>query len=89
MIVIEANLTFLFRAQPIVKPPLYPARSVVVFVFEEATDSDWILKTAELDNSKSNFTVSWVVDLTNRSLKKHYGPPPITSGGIEIQKALR
>jgi hypothetical protein len=70
-------------------PPLFPATSVLVFVFEKNPGDDWILEKAKKrDFLKSNHVVSWVVDLTERVLKKHKGLPIIKSGESEIRKAL-
>ena len=69
--------------------PLFPATSIVVFVFEKANNINWILeKGKKRDVLKSSFTVSWVVDLSKRILKKHRRLPIIASGESEIKEAL-
>ncbi len=69
--------------------PLFPATSVVVFVFEKENEFDWILKKGKKrDVGKSNFTVSWIVDLSKKILKEHKGLPIINSGKAEIREVL-
>ena len=71
-------------------PPLFPATTVLVFAFDKADDTEWILKKAKKqDVLKSKYTVSWVVDLTENTLEKHKGLPLIKSGESEIRKALK
>ena len=71
------------------KAPLFPATSILVFVFEKANDANWILeKGKNRDVLRSSFTVSWIVDLSKRELKKHKGFPIIDSGKSEINEAL-
>lgn len=71
-------------------PPLFPATTVLVFVFDKAEDTEWILKKAKKqDVLKSKYTVSWVVDLTENTLKKHKGLPLIKSGEAEIRKVFK
>lgn len=70
-------------------PPLCPATNVLVFVFSNPHDVEWIIEKAKKrDIFTTNYTVSWVVDLNKRSLKKHKGLPIINSGTTEIQATL-
>jgi len=70
-------------------PPLFPATTVLVFVFDKADDPEWMLKKAKKkDVLRSKYTFSWVVDLTESTLEKHKGLPLIKSGEPEIRKAL-
>ncbi len=70
-------------------PPLFPITNVLVFVFEHANNTDWIRKNAKKrDLLVTNYTVSWVVDLTQGTLKKHNGLPMISSGESEIEAVL-
>ena len=72
-----------------VQPPLFPATSILIFVFEKANDANWILeKGKKRDVLRSCFTVSWIVDLSKRELRKHKGLPIIDSGKSEIKEAL-
>jgi hypothetical protein len=61
---------------------------VIIFVFEKSDGADWILSTKKRDILKSNFTVSWIVDLPRKDLIKHSGLPMINSGEKEIRKTL-
>jgi hypothetical protein len=70
-------------------PPLFPITNVLVFVFEHANNTDWIRKNAKKrDLFVTNYTVSWVVDLTQGTLEKHNGLPMISSGESEIEAVL-
>lgn len=70
-------------------PPLCPVTNVLVFVFSNIHDVDWILEKAKKrDIFTTNYTVSWVVELTKSSLKKHKGLPMINSGTSEIEATL-
>jgi hypothetical protein len=70
-------------------PPLCPTTTVLVFVFKHAQNSDWIREKAKKrDLLVTNYTVSWVVDLTEGTVKKHKGLPMIGSGESEIEAAL-
>ena len=70
-------------------PPLCPVTNVLVFVFSKIQDVDWILEKAKKrDIFSTNYTVSWVVELTKSSLKKHKGLPMINSGTSEIEATL-
>lgn len=71
-------------------PPLFPATTVLVFVFDKAKDAEWILEKARKKAVlKSKYTVSWVVDLKEKTLEKHKGLPLIKSGESEIKEALK
>jgi hypothetical protein len=70
-------------------PPLFPVTNILVFVFEHANNTDWICKNAKKrDLLATNYTVSWVVDLTRMRLEKHAGLPMISSGESEIEAVL-
>ena len=70
-------------------PPLFPVTNILVFVFEHASNTEWIRKNAnKRDLFTTNYTVSWVVDLTKGTLEKHKGLPMISSGEQEIEAVL-
>lgn len=71
-------------------PPLFQRIAIVVFVFEKANGVEWIVEEArKRDVLRSNYTVSWIVDLTKGVLRRHKGLPLIRSGEGEINEALR
>lgn len=70
-------------------PPLCPTTTVLVFAFKHAHNIDWILEKAKKrDLLVTNYTVSWIVDLTEGTLKKHKELPVISSGESEIEAVL-
>ncbi|RLF57499.1 MAG: hypothetical protein DRN27_07650 [Thermoplasmata archaeon] len=73
------------------QPPLFPATNQIIFFYQKSPiEAEWILSNGKKqDIVKSNYTVSWVLDLNNKKLYAHKGLPLIKSGKKEIESVLQ
>jgi len=73
------------------QPPLFPATNQIIFFYQKSPmDDEWILSNGKKqDIAKSNYTVSWVIDLNKKKLYAHKGLPLIKSGKKEIESVLQ
>jgi len=74
------------------QPPLVSAVNIIIFVFDDTPpfDISWLLsngKKQEIPTARA--TVSWVVDLPNKKLYTHPGPPFGTKGKKELETILQ
>jgi len=73
------------------QPPLFPATNQIIFFYQKSPmEAEWILSNGKKqDIAKSNYTVSWVIDLNKKKLYVHKGPPLIKSGKKVIESVLQ